>query len=224
MLKAVIFDMDGVLIDSEPNHTRATMMALEKFNITFDIKYYSNFIGTPSSVMFENMVKDFNLDIPSTAILKAKNEFLEELFEKEGYIPLKGAKELISDLYEHGILLAVASSSSLKDIQKALRALGIESYFSKLVSGATLSNPKPAPDIFLLTAEELGVSPSECLIIEDSTNGVVAANRAGIRCVGYINPNSGKQNLSSAFILSDSFLNLSYRFIADKFQSIIHEP
>jgi RimJ/RimL family protein N-acetyltransferase len=109
--------------------------------------------------------------------------------------------------------LAIASSSSAKEIEAVIKALGIKKYFTKLISGTTVSQPKPAPDIFLKAATELGVNTKECIIIEDSYNGVCSAEAAGIPVIGFYNVHSGNQDLSKAAVLIEGFDEINYKFV-----------
>jgi len=111
------------------------------------------------------------------------------------------------------VKLAIASSSSIASIERNMEQLGLRKYFDKVVSGVTVDKPKPAPDVFLKAAEELGVKPEECLVIEDSCNGVKAAKAAGMACIGYVNPNSGEQDLSEADCLLLGFEEAGFDFV-----------
>lgn len=224
MLKAVIFDMDGVLIDSEPMHARVAMMVLKEYGITVTNDYICNFIGTTNRKMFEIIIRDFHIDATVDDLLALDAKILKKLHEEEGYPSIEGTKELIIDLYDNGIKLAIASSSTAPMIDEVTKALGIKKYFTKLVSGANIKHPKPAPDVFLKAAKELGVDSSECMIIEDSMHGVVAAEAAGIKSIGFINKNSGNQDLSKAFVLIESFKDIDYTFVLNEYKRAYGKP
>lgn len=213
MLKAVIFDMDGVLIDSEPLHARAAVLACGKLGIPVTVEYCYGFIGSTTRHMLDTIKKDYHLDDTLSELLIRYDKAKEELIEKEGHIPIPFTRELILDLHRHGIRLAIASSSSVEEIDDVVEFLGFKPYFHKLVSGTTVSHPKPAPDVFLKAASELGVDAGECIIIEDSFNGVCAGNAAGIPVIGFINKNSGNQDLSKACILIEGFEEIDYDFV-----------
>ena len=123
-----------------------------------------------------------------------KNEVIHR-----GEIPgIPGVPEVIKALHEKGYRMAVASSSPQMYIDICIKNLGIESYFELLFSAERVLNPKPAPDVFLAVADLLGVAPEDCLVVEDSRNGSVAAKAAGMTCLGFANPDSGNQDLSAA--------------------------
>lgn len=224
MLKAVIFDMDGVLVDSEPLHAKSFVIAMEQFGVVITTEYNYKFIGSTTLRMCESVIEEFNLSITPEEILVANSKAVHQLVKEEGYTPIPYTKELIKDLYKHGVTLAIASSSSAKDIENVTKALGIKKYFDKFISGATLLNPKPAPDIFLKALKELGVKASESIVIEDSMNGSMASKSAGIPCIGFINKNSGNQDLSAANVLIESFEYINYSFINDELTRANGEP
>lgn len=215
MLKAVIFDMDGVLVDSEPVHFKSNQITLKKYaGVDLDYEYYKQFIGSTVAAMWQIMQKDFHVtDYSWEDLMKKNDEILAEMLRKEGYPEVPGAAELVRKLHEQGYLLAIASSSRLEKINYNVTNLGIKDCFQALVSGMDLKRPKPAPDIFLKAAEKLGVKPEECLVIEDSQNGVKAALAAGMACLGYINPNSGNQDLSAADYLFEDFSSVEEGFL-----------
>lgn len=224
MLKAVIFDMDGVLIDSEPLHARAAVLALEKLGVHIPITYCYDFIGSTTVHMLESMIRDFNLKYTVSEMYGFYHDSKYELINKEGYEPIPYTKELIQDLHKHGIKMAIASSSSETEIAEVTAALNITSYFDKLISGTTVEHPKPAPDVFIKAMNELGVSRDECIIIEDSYNGVTAANAAKIPVIGFVNEHSGKQDLSKACILIEGFDEIDYSFINYAYQRANNQP
>ena len=213
MLKAVIFDMDGVIIDSEPLHARANILALKKYGINLTLDYVSQFIGNTILAMCEAIKKDYNLDISAKELSQESAYQIEMLHSEEGYTPIPYVKELIHDLYRHGIKLAIASSSTIELIEKIADVFEIRPYFTALISGLSVAHSKPAPDIFLKACDELGVTPEEAIIIEDSTNGVLAATRANISVIGYQNSHSGNQDLSKATLIVEGFEEVDYQFI-----------
>lgn len=220
MLKAVIFDMDGVLIDSEPLHYEANRLLLErKFNINLDYEYYKQYIGSTVTYLWEktrnDLIAEGHSELSEYDAMTLRNmadEIKEELINTDGYMEIDGAPAFVKSL-KGRYKLAVASSSYLKNIERNVNNLDIADCFDELVSGTQVKNPKPSPDIFLLAAERLGVNPNECIVIEDSENGVIAAKAAGMACVGFINENSGNQNLSKADYLFESFDGIDGDFL-----------
>ncbi|MBQ4069720.1 MAG: GNAT family N-acetyltransferase [Lachnospiraceae bacterium] len=213
MLKAVIFDMDGVLIDSEPVHYQANKQLMENMGYEISYEYYKQFIGSTCTRMWQTIIKDYKLDKTVEWLLVESDKICDEIIRENGYPPVKGAVNLVKDLRQAGYVLAVASSSKPERIEKNVTALDIKHCFYKLVSGEKVENPKPAPDVFLKAAREIGVSPEECIVIEDSDNGVKAAKAAGMVCIGYLNPGSGVQTLSEADYVVESLENIDSFFV-----------
>lgn len=213
MLKTVIFDMDGVIIDSEAQHARASLNTFKSLGVDTDLDFCKSFTGSSSKKMAETAIKTFSLDISTDDLLEKLNLAKRKIHEEEGYIPVPGVTGLIKRLYKSGIQLAIASSSSPKEIGTVVKKLGIKKYFEKLVSASSVKHPKPSPDTFLLALEKLGAAPEDTVIIEDSTFGVQAAKTANVTCIGFINPNSGDQDLSKADVLIESFDNIDKTFI-----------
>lgn len=214
MLKAVIFDMDGVIIDSEPLHARANILALQQFGIELTMEYVGRFIGNTILYMCETIQKDFGLEIPAKQLSEEIAKQTNALHEIEGYTPIPYVKELIQDLHRHGVKLAIASSSTPELIERIVKEFELTPYFDCLISGTTVAHSKPAPDIFLKACDELQVQPEEAIIIEDSMNGILAATRANITAIGLQNPHSGNQDLSKAYLIVESFEEVDFSFVA----------
>ncbi len=205
MLKAVIFDMDGVLIDSEPLHAKAAVMALARFQISISMEYCYRFIGTTTRHMYETTIEDYHLQASLEDLLAADKECKDYLIRTEGYPAIPHVCRLVREIHDTGLLTAVASSSTMEEIRTNTAAIGISDCFDLFVSGTQVPNPKPAPDIFLKAAADLGVLPEETVIIEDSSFGIRAGKTAGAACVGFANPNSGRQDLSMADLVVEGF-------------------
>lgn len=224
MLKGIIFDMDGVIIDSEPSHAKATVNTLKALGVSITLDYPYRFIGSTTEHMLKVMIEDFGLSVTVEALHEIYKEALAELIREEGYIPVPHVIRLIRDLYQEGYILAIASSSTPEEIAAVTEALEISSCFTKLVSGATVLHPKPAPDVFLKAVTELHLKPEDCIIIEDSCNGVKAACAAGIPVIGFVNPNSGNQDLSKAAILFEGFEEIDSCFLEKTYNRFHNLP
>ena len=206
---AVIFDMDGVLIDSEPIHFDVLNSVLEQDGHRLSNAENDEFIGTTSEAMFETLIARCRLPrtVPEyiacydVAILRALNQ---------SHAAQPGAASLIQDLRSSGLLLAVASSSRRLWIEATLRSIGLsDPAFDATVSGDDVERSKPDPAIYLLAAQRLGVPPERCLAIEDSPNGVLSARRAGMAVIGVRTPYTAHLSLDGVLRTVDSLTELS---------------
>jgi beta-phosphoglucomutase len=180
-IQAVIWDLDGVIIDSADEHRRAWQRLAREEGVPFtDADFWATF-GKRNDAIFAE--KWGPLSAAEAQILADRKEaYFRELI-RETAAPLPGAMELMHELHEAGYAQALASSTPIENIQLISDALGLERYLSVLVSGETVLHGKPAPDIFLKAASELGILPHLCLVIEDAVAGVKAAHAAGMRCI-----------------------------------------
>ncbi|MFZ2373252.1 MAG: HAD family phosphatase, partial [Trichococcus flocculiformis] len=139
MLEAVLFDMDGVIIDTEPFFLRSESMLLKEFGVDTELEYHFRYQGTTHEYMWETMKNEFNLDAPVGELVERANVIRNRLMEEDGLQPIPGVIPFIARLHEAGVPLAIASSSPLTDIHKAVKALDIEKYFSYFVSGESVA-------------------------------------------------------------------------------------
>jgi HAD superfamily hydrolase (TIGR01509 family) len=203
---AVIFDMDGVLTDSEPIHSAAYRSLFKKLGIELTDERHHSFVGYSNRVMWTELHEEFRLAPSVDELLAMGNRNICEWFERLDRLPIiPGVEDLLRQLTDRRFRLGIASSSPRKLIQLIIQKLGFGSYFPVAISGEDVARGKPAPDIFLATAKQLGVPPAECLVIEDSPHGIAGARAAGMPSVGFLNPNSGNQDLSRADLLIRDF-------------------
>lgn len=207
MIKAVIFDMDGVIVDSEPMHIAAEKQVLLKYGVKITTDELRTYTGTTAEFEFTDLVRKYKLDTTVEELFREKETILFKLLEEKTQ-PIEGVIQLIKSLKNHGFKLGIASSGHRKLVDYFLQKLKIERFFDSVVCAEDISRSKPDPEIFLKSANALRVEPRECIVIEDSTLGVEAAKLAGTKCVGYRNPNSGNQNLSRADLVIDDFTEL----------------
>ena len=204
-MKAVIFDMDGVLVDSQPYHFKADIETMSEYGVVKDQKFYEKFAGTLTSDRMRILKDLFKLDIPVEEMVKKREDMILEIMAREDIKPVSGIPEFLKSIKNRGLKTAVASSSGYDLIGLILSRLGISEYFDSITSGNDVKRGKPDPDVFLLAAERIGVNPRECFVVEDSENGVKAAKSAGMKALGYINPTSGNQCLDMADAVTDDF-------------------
>ncbi|MGO3298235.1 MAG: HAD family hydrolase [Pseudolactococcus laudensis] len=209
MIKTVIFDMDGVLVDSEYTFLETKTDMLKTAGFPKDISYQYQFMGTTFEVMWTIMKEELGLPESISFYINDMNERREVMIARDGIRAIKGAQDLVKRLFEAGFKLAVASSSPKHEIVRAMTELGLVDYFEVLVSGEEVAHSKPAPDVFLAAAERLGVSAQDAIIIEDTKNGSLAARRAGAYVIGFENPNYPAQDLSNADIIVTDYQELT---------------
>ncbi|MBO4747539.1 MAG: HAD-IA family hydrolase [Clostridiales bacterium] len=204
MISAVIFDMDGVLLDSEPYHDQTTTSILESYGAKGAYEAIRPFVGRSPEDMWAAM--KIKYDIPASV------EDLVELQWKKNVSGLsdsglersEGLSELLEFCHKKGIRVAVASSSRQDFMEAVFDHLDLWKYVEVFASGSEVENGKPMPDIFLLAATRLDVDPERCLVVEDSTAGVQAGRMAGMYTIGYDNPTSGGQNVNAADVVVKS--------------------
>ena len=206
-LKGVIFDMDGVIVNSESLHVAFECDILKTLGVDFPPTGFPEFAGLAMDKFWQAIKEKYNLQQPVEELLAYDTALRAKAFRNHDHFDVPpGVASLIKNLKRAGLPLALASSSHTLVIDAILDKLGYRKYFDAVVSGFELKNGKPAPDIFLYAADLLGIPHAEALVIEDTANGVLAAKNAGMKCFGYINTtNPVKQDLSLADFTSDSF-------------------
>ncbi len=218
MFKAVIFDMDGVLVDSEPIRFEIMKKFCQKLGFTLTDEKLSTFVGGKDTEKWKTLKMENSLPQPPEELerkeIKLYKDHIKNLSEID---PIDGSVELLEKLTEGGIKKGLASSAQREVINLILDRLGIEAYFEVTISGYEVENAKPAPDIFLETAKRLDVLPKECVVIEDSQNGARAAKAAGMKCIGFLNPNSGNQDLSFVDMIVRNLSELDFERIESLF-------
>jgi len=180
-IQAVIWDLDGVIIDSADAHRRAWQQLARETRITLtDADFWATF-GKRNDDIIPLFWKDLSKD--QLQALANQKELYFRKYVREAATPLPGSMELMRGLHEAGCPQALASSTPIENIELIKELLHLDHYLSALVSGESVARGKPAPDIFLQAASELHMPPSVCLVIEDAVAGVQAALAAGMRCI-----------------------------------------
>ena len=216
MKKHIIFDMDGVLVDSEPVH----MKILNEFLVTMEasavsLEYYFSLVGMGGLLIWEKLINDYGLHGIAPDLYASHKKYFYSVIETHEVQPVKGVIQLLDRLKKENYSISLGSSSPVRLINHSVSKIGIRDYFDYLVSSEHVKHGKPFPDIFLKVAELYNVEPSEFLVIEDSHNGALAAKAAGMTCIGYKNPNSGNQDLTKADIIINHFDELSDEVLRD---------
>ena len=205
MLKAVIFDMDGVIVNSEPLHHLAYKKMFEEFKLDVSNSLYESFTGQSTYSICEQLCEIFDLKVDANALVLSKRKHFKIIFENDSsFEMIDGAMNLIKDYFENNLTLVLASSASMTNIERIFKKFDLNKFFKAKISGADLKESKPNPEIFVKAAELAGFKKEECIVIEDSTSGIMASKSAGIYCVGYNSYNSKNQNYDNAnLVVSD---------------------
>jgi HAD superfamily hydrolase (TIGR01509 family) len=199
--------MDGVLVDTEPLHLRALNEVLAASGNHLSEKENEQLLGTTFQETREYLMRRFDLAAQEDFAHQYDRVVLDILAEP--LIPAVGALGLLADLEAHSVPLALASSAKRTWIRATLTSLGVADYFPIVLSGEDVDRGKPAPDIFLLTAKRLRVSPPRCLVIEDSPKGIAAGRAAGMDVIAVRTPPTRHLSLSGATRIVDSLEELN---------------
>ncbi len=196
-VKIIIFDMDGVILDSEPLHEIARQRMFQSLGITPDESFPSP-VGNSASGYWRKIMGLFQMEGDPVGLQEEQYRLVAELIVENNVPVSEGFMDVINYAKENDIKVGLASSSTRALVDETLRLLNVTQYFDCVVSGDEIPKKKPAPDIYLRVLELIGV-PAECAVaVEDTKSGTIAAKDAGIFCYGYVNPTSGQQDLSNA--------------------------
>jgi beta-phosphoglucomutase len=218
MLKAVLFDMDGVIVDTEPLHHKAYHLMFADVKIDVSTVLYESFTGQATLSICKKLVNEFKLSESPQYLVDLKRKHFNNLFENDTDLSLlDGVLERIMEYHSRGLTLVLASSASMPNIDRIFKRFNLNSYFVAKLSGADLKASKPHPEIFINAAEASGHSREHCMVIEDSTNGIAAAKSANIYCVGYNSVHSKNQNYSQADLVINDFREISFNVIQKHF-------
>ncbi|HLD18502.1 MAG TPA: HAD family phosphatase [Candidatus Nanoarchaeia archaeon] len=215
MIKAVIYDLDDLMVNSAKPHYKAFDYVLKKRGYTYrdlPTKMRAKFVGRRIIDILKEINEFWKLDEELESFYKRRTKlFLKAV--KEGVIPMLGLKRSLKLFKKNGLKIAVASSGTKDYVREVLRQFKIKHYFDAVITGDDVKIGKPNPQTYLLTVKKLGLKASECVVLEDATNGIIAAKKAGCKCIAVKNPYTPKQDLSKADKRVKSLNEISMKMI-----------
>lgn len=210
MIKAILFDMDGVLIDSEPLHCKAYVKAFKEFNIPFkDEEYYT--VWTQEGRGLKGLISDRQLSIDKDVLYTLKQDLFFSLLKSE-LIIYPGALDLVHLLRKH-FNIALATGTPRRETNVVLEQTKLENIFQVITTGDQVPHRKPHPAIFLRAAEELGIEPQHCLVIEDAQKGIEAAHSAGMKSIAIATKYTQNHDFSKAECVVNSIKEITLELI-----------
>jgi len=206
MIRAIIFDMDGVLVDSEPFHVEIEKRQFELNQLMIDDDEHHQYMGVASDVMWRDIAIRHSLALAVDELIEQNKAESIRFFSELKEIPIMpGLVDLLENLSQNNYPMAVASSSFHEIIELILERTGLRKYFEQVVSSQEAGKSKPEPDVFLLAAKRIGIKPEDCLVVEDSANGIRAAKAAGMKCIAFEGPGANPANQQQADAVIKSF-------------------
>ncbi len=216
MIKAILFDMNGVIISDESIHESAFKKTVESFEINLTHEDYLNLCaGKTDRLGYQNIAEHFGKTLPIEQLLIEKAKLYLEIFPTQKKA-CEGVIDLIKELANHYIL-AVSSGATKKEIELVLKEFELAKYFKTIISADDVRHSKPHPEPYLITCKQLQLKPEECIVIEDSQSGVTSAKAAGCYCIGITTTHS-KEDLHNSDLVINYFAELN----AKKLNEIEH--
>lgn len=203
MVKAVLFDFDGVIVRSEPLHMRTFMDLLKPWGVEIQKeRWYREFAGTGSGRIFRRLTEEYGIDADVSELVEKRRKMFIEHARSGELEEMPGLRAFLSLLRGKGISMAIVSGGHRSYIELLLKLLGMESFFGFIVSAEDLPARKPDPEPFLHAARKLGAAPSDCLVLEDSYSGCQAARSAGMKLV-WVRPDPSMEPPECDLVVDD---------------------
>ena len=218
-LKSIIFDMDGVLVDSEPWHYEIESQLFDKLGLDVPEDVHLTYVGTAADHLYSDLKKRYNLSLSVSELIEWDSEYRVKIFrEMDNIKPNPGLIDLLEEIKSSGLKIGIATSSIYELVEIILEKCRINTYFDTITTTDQAGKSKPAPDVYLLAAKKLGIAPENCAVIEDSSHGIKAAKSAGMFCIAYHPHNEMLQNTSQADKLIRSFDEINVPLIHEYFK------
>lgn len=220
-LKAVIFDMDGVLLNSEPLHLEASCLLLKKLGVNIDcLNVTAGDIGADYETMWREFAKRYGIKKDIKSLVREQFQCTYDYFRTLDLREMEGLTDFIKDLKNNGVMCAVASASPVKVIELVLDKLDIAEYIQSFCGAEMVTEQKPSPEIYSVIVKRLGVDVSKCAVVEDSPIGVKAAKTAGMKCVAFNSARIPEEKLSQADLIINEFAQISYRKLLEHLKTL----
>ncbi|MBZ9691718.1 HAD family hydrolase [Clostridium sp. M14] len=203
-MRAFIFDMDGVIIDSEPIHRQVHGEIMNTLGINISKGELALYAGATNEYIFTKLKERYGIKKSVSELMDCKSKLIINKVKEESLEPINGIRELLNALRKNNIKTAIGSSSPRSLIEAVIDKFNLHDAFDCIVSGEEVERSKPYPDVYIEVSKKLGINPEKCIVVEDSHNGVQAAKSAGMKCIGFDNVNSGNQDLSKADVRVDT--------------------
>lgn len=203
-LRAILFDHDGTLVNSEPVHFKIWETVLHRHGVTLPEHIFNtHYAGIPTLANAIDLVSRYGINLSPASLAEEKNKATRAYLTQQAYPLMPDVALAITELRNMGLILAVVTGANNYSVGATLKAYNFEHYFSLVVSADDVQNSKPAPDCYLLALEKLGLAADECLAIEDTAHGLEAATRAGLRCLAVPTEESKHHDFNSAIAVVD---------------------
>lgn len=197
--QAILFDHDGTLVDSEPEHHQMWIRILHEFGVSLSREEYKkNYAGMPSDTNARNLVDRFKLEISANELYEKKNSVTRDYLSNGAFPLMPGVQTALDYLFDRGFQFAVVTGAGKEGIDSTIRGHSLEKYFSTIVCKDDVVHSKPAPDCYLLALKQLGLTAPQAVAIEDTEHGVISATQAGITCLAIPNEMSIGHDFSAA--------------------------
>ena len=198
-LRAILFDHDGTLVDSEPIHYQLWNQVLGRYGVTISEDVFNSVCaGMPTITNAHDLIKRFKICVNAQDLAEEKHAVTKKFLVDHAYPLMPGVTEAIRELVEQGLTLAIVTGANLHSVGATVRSYSLDRHFEYVISADDVQKNKPAPDCYLLALKKLGLKPEECLAIEDTEHGLKAAAQAGIPCLVVPTPLSVSHNFDRA--------------------------
>jgi len=217
MLKAVLFDMDGVLVDTEPEYIRLELKLAHEHGMPLSRREQARYRGVSAAEVWLDMVNRYGASADPERIARDEHELMDAYYREGPLRSIRPSVRLLKRCAKAGLKVAIATSSRKDNAENVVRRLGLGPYVQAIAVADLVERGKPAPDIFLLAAKLLEVAPSECVVIEDSEKGVQAAKAAGMKAVAI---GGSDQDLSQADMVVRSLRGINPGILGAMFDAM----